>query len=159
MTLFVDLLLAFALQGGGTTLPTGEAPTLDKRIVVAASEAGVAVAAYVAIGNRGADDRLIGVACACAERSEIHRIIREGGEVSMVTDSSVPVPAGSVVEIRPGSELHLMLSGMRAPLAPGATVELELRFERAGTISATFLAVEDSRAAWNAAGVGADHQP
>ena len=146
------LLFALALLGSSTETPPCEALILDNRIVLAAPEAGVDVAAYVAIDNRGADDRLVGIACPCAESAEIHRIVRAGGEVSMVTDSSVPVPAGSVVEIRPGSPLHFMLIGMRAPLAAGATVELELRFERAGTVRGAFLAVENSRAAWQEAG-------
>ena len=159
MALVVDLLLALALQTASMTLPAGDAPTLERRIVVAAPEAGADVAAYAVIANPGADDRLIGILCACAERAEIHRITREGGAVSMVTDAFLPVPAGSVVEVRPGSDLHFMLSGMHAPLAAGSTIEIELRFERAGTMRAAFVAVEDSRAAWNAAGARAASEP
>lgn len=120
--------------------------TLDNRIVRAAPAGGDA-AAYVAIANAGEADRLVGVACDCAERVEIHRVTRSEGNVSMTAEPGLAVPGGGV-EIRPGSPLHLMLMNLRAPLAAGQSVPLTLRFERAGAVTAAFTATENTAAAW-----------
>ncbi len=64
----------------------------------------------------------------------------------METAESLDAP----VEIRPGSDLHLMLMSLHAPLAAGATVELVLRFEKAGEVAVQFAVVDDTRAAWAA---------
>lgn len=128
---------------------SAQAVTLENRIVRAAP-AGEDAAGYVAIANPGPADRLVGVSCDCADAVEIHRMVRDGGRVSMEKAASLPVPAGGV-EIRPGSDLHLMLLRLRAPLADGQSVPLTLRFERAGTVVAAFVAVQDTAAAWRAA--------
>jgi periplasmic copper chaperone A len=41
------------------------------------------------------------------------------------------IPAGEEVELRPGGS-HIMISGLKGALAPGATLPLRLRFERGG---------------------------
>lgn len=123
--------------------------TLDNGIVRAAP-AGEDAAAYVAIGNGGAVDRLVEVTCACAERVEIHRVTRNGGNVTMAREPALVVPAGGV-EVRPGSPLHLMLLNLRAPIAAGHHVPLTLRFERAGAMTAHFAVTENTASAWQAA--------
>jgi len=122
--------------------------TLDNRIVRAAPAGGDA-AAYVAIANAGEADRLVGVSCDCAERVEIHRVARTDGNVSMNAELALAVPGGGV-EIRPGSPLHLMLMNLRTPIAAGTTVPLTLRFEQAGTMTASFTATENTATAWQA---------
>ena len=125
--------------------------TLESRIVRAAPAAGDDVAGYVRIANAGEADRLLGVSCACAEKVEVHRVDRSGPAPDMVTMPGIDVPAHGALEIRPGSALHLMLMGVKAPIPAGSSVELTFRFEKAGTIKADFAAVEDTRAAWDAA--------
>ncbi|MGQ0589428.1 MAG: copper chaperone PCu(A)C [Sphingosinicella sp.] len=132
-----SMLVALAMQG----------LALENRIVRAAPAGGDA-AGYVAILNAGPGDSLIGAECGCAERVEIHRIVRENGEVSMESAPNLAVPAGGAVEIRPGSDLHLMLINLREPLAEGQIVPMTLRFERGGAVAANFTAVADTRAAW-----------
>lgn len=132
-----SMLVALAMQG----------LALENRIVRAAPAGGDA-AGYVAIINAGPGDSLVGAECACAERVEIHRIERENGEVSMEAAPSLAVPAGGSVEIRPGSDLHLMLINLREPLAEGQIVPMTLRFERGGAVAGDFVAVADTRAAW-----------
>jgi copper(I)-binding protein len=134
-----SILLTLAAQGVTLTRP-----------IVRAAPAGEDAAAYVAIANHGAADRLVEVGCGCAESVEIHRVVRSATQVSMTRAPSLAVPAGGV-EVRPGSDLHLMLIGLRAPLAEGARVPLTLRFERAGALTAAFAAVGDTGAAWSAA--------
>ena len=144
------LSLGLAVQAAIPAGPASAGPiSLENRFVRSVPEAGADAAAYVAIGNDGDDDRLVAVSCACAERVEIHRIIRSGDDVSMDTEADLAVPRRSVVEVRPGSDLHLMLIATRAPLAAGEAVEMLLRFERAGELVAPFIAVDDTRAAWS----------
>lgn len=124
--------------------------TLEKAIVRAVPGAGDDAAAYVRIVNTGEADRLVAVSCACVERVEIHKVDRSGERPTMVALPALDVPANGMVEIRPGSPLHLMLMGVKAPIPAGSSIELSLRFEKAGTITTRFAAVEDTRAAWEA---------
>ena len=124
--------------------------TLDTRIVRAAPAAGDDVAGYVRIANSGEADRLVEVSCACAARVEVHRVDRSGPSPTMVTMPGIDVPARGALEIRPGSPLHLMLIGVKAPIPAGSSVTLRFRFEKAGEIVADFAVVEDTRAAWEA---------
>lgn len=89
-------------------------PVLTRPIVVAAP-AGADSATYVAIAAR-TDDRLVAVRCSGAEKVEIHRILRAEGKVSMRTEEALET---APLEIRPGSDLHLMLMGSntRCPTA------------------------------------------
>jgi copper(I)-binding protein len=121
---------------------------LESPIVVAGPSTGDDVAGYVRIANPGPADRLIAVECVCAERVEIHQVTRANGKVSMDALPALDLPAGSTVEIRPGSPLHLMLMGLKAPLPTGSKVVLTLHFERADKVTREFAVVADSRAAW-----------
>ena len=49
--------------------------------------------------------------------------------------SRIPVGPSARVQLRPGG-FHLMLTGLKGALAPGQTVTLTLRFERAGSVTA-----------------------
>ena len=122
--------------------------TLSTPIVAAAPEIGADSAGYVRIANHGAADRLVAAECACAGRIEIHFVNRSGAKVSMDTLAALDLPAGGIVEIRPGSPLHLMLMDLKTPLLDGASVEMTLRFERTGTKTVRFAVVADTKAAW-----------
>lgn len=124
--------------------------TLEKAIVRAVPAAGDDAAAYVRIVNPGEADRLVALSCTCAERVEIHKVDRSGERPTMVALPGLEVPAGDAVEIRPGSPLHLMLMGVKTPIPAGSSIALTLHFEKAGKVTATFAAVEDTRAAWDA---------
>lgn len=132
-----------------TALALSSGPVLTRPIVVAAP-AGADSAGYVAIATPTAD-RLIAVRCSCAETVEIHRIIRAEGKVSMRTEASLEVATSAPLEIKPGSELHLMLMGLKAELRDGAMQEMTLVFEKAGALTLSFRVAKDSRAAWGAA--------
>jgi copper(I)-binding protein len=119
--------------------------------IVAAAPAGENAAAYLAMANLvDREDRLIEFSCDCAERVEIHRVTRGAGGPGMAVLPALPIPPGGAAEVRPGSELHLMLIGLRAPLRAGQSVDVNLRFERAGPMSAPFTVVDDTSAAWTA---------
>ncbi|HEY5710916.1 MAG TPA: copper chaperone PCu(A)C [Allosphingosinicella sp.] len=119
--------------------------------IVAAAPAGQNAGAYLAIANIGdREDRLIETSCECAERVEIHRVRRGAGGAGMTVEPALAIAPAGLAEVRPGSEVHLMLIGLRAPLAAGQSVDVNLRFERAGPMNAPFTVVADSGAGWAA---------
>ena len=120
---------------------------ISRRLVANPGEPGD-VAAYLRIDNSGATDALIGASCPCAERVELHRIDRSGERPDMVSDTRWEAGSEGRLDVRPGSDLHLMLIGFDPARAEAETVTLLLRFERAGEVAATFVLVPDSRSAW-----------
>lgn len=91
-------------------------------------------AAYLVIENRGmADDALVGATVDGAEITELHEMVHEGHAMAMRQRSEISVPAGGVVELKPGG-LHLMLIGLQRPLAVGETRKVLLRFRTAGEV-------------------------
>lgn len=135
----------------------GEAPAsagpldLSRRVVRHVEETGQDVAAYVRIRNTDpVTDELMAVACACAQRVELHRIDRSGAQPNMVTDAAWSVPARGELAVRPGSPLHFMLIGYDPSVAREGKVRLTLTFREAGTVEADFALTDDSAAAWSA---------
>ena len=49
-------------------------------------------------------------------------------------EGGIAVPAEGMAELKPGG-LHVMLLGLAAPLAEGATIPVTLTFEKAGAIT------------------------
>ena len=87
-------------------------------------------AAYFTIVNSGGDDRLVGVSSTAAEAS-LHSTTMDQGVMRMRPVEALDVPANSTVKLEPGA-MHVMLMDLRGPLEAGATVPLQLRFERSG---------------------------
>lgn len=80
-------------------------------------------------------DRLLGAACNCAARVELHEMSTVGGIMRMR-------PAAAGLEIPPAGTLrlasqgaHLMLIGLKQPLHPGQPVPVTLEFEHAGKVT------------------------
>jgi copper(I)-binding protein len=115
--------------------------------------------AYMTITNKGAEpDRLIGVSSRAASQTEVHQMAMDKGVMSMR-----PVPGG--LEIKPGETVvlnpesfHLMLMGLKQPLAQGERVKATLDFAKAGKLDLEF-AVESMGAQGpsGAAPAGMDH--
>jgi copper(I)-binding protein len=93
-------------------------------------------AAYLAIVNHGGQaDRLVGAAGDVAAMVELHTsAVDAQGIATMRPVDGVDVPAGGEAKLEPGGT-HVMLMDLRRPLAEGASFPLELRFERAGTVT------------------------
>ncbi|GAA0869013.1 hypothetical protein GCM10009116_08490 [Brevundimonas basaltis] len=107
------------------------------------------VAGYLRVRNGSpVADRLVGVACTCADRVELHRIQREGPNPGMAKDEAWLVPGAGQLDVRPGSDLHFMLINYDPARASDGTVRLRLEFAEAGAVEADFILVDDSRAAW-----------
>lgn len=145
MTRFALVLALLAAPAGARQEPIA----LDSAIVGVASEPGEHVGGYLRIRNTGETaDKLIALSCTCSRQVEIHSTAHPG---RMETLAALEIPAGGTVEIRPGSQMHLMLEAV-GPIAAGSEVELALHFERAGTLVQRFAVVADPHAAWRVAG-------
>jgi copper(I)-binding protein len=103
-------------------------------------------AAYLSITNKGsAPDRLLGGETPAARTVQVHEMSMANGVMHMgeVKGGAVIAP-GATLKLQPGG-WHLMLIGLKAPLAAGAKVPVTLRFEKAGLVKLT-LPVKDAPA-------------
>jgi copper(I)-binding protein len=92
-------------------------------------------AAYLVVRNAGSSaDRLVAATSEVAERAELHNHTIDAQGVAMMRPvEAIEVPAGGQAELKPGG-FHLMLLGLHAPLAAGASFPLRLRFAEAGEV-------------------------
>ena len=78
--------------------PSEKRPTstiaIDHMLIPAVAEAGGPVAAYAGFDNEGGADRLLGIECSCATSVELHRVVRDGDQVSMTNTFPLALPAG-----------------------------------------------------------------
>jgi len=89
---------------------------------------------FLTITNKGQADRLVSASSTVAPTVQLHTMSMDGGVMRMrELPDGIPVPAQSVVELKPGG-MHIMFIGLKAPLKPGQSVALTLRFEKAGVV-------------------------
>lgn len=87
------------------------------------------------VGHPDVGDALVAAESAVAASVEIHQTMTDASGVSaMHPVDRIEIPAGATVVLEPGG-YHLMLMGVTGALEPGATVELILTFETAGTVT------------------------
>lgn len=80
------------------------------------------------------NDRLVSVSTPLAAEGQIHEMTTEGGIMRMgELPDGLALPAGEAVSLRPGAE-HIMLIGLKQPLAEGEQVSLTLTFEKAAPL-------------------------
>jgi copper(I)-binding protein len=87
-------------------------------------------AAYLTLTNHGPADRLLGAASPAAQELQLHTVATDGPTQRMLPLQELALPPGGTVRFEPGG-LHLMLLDIAAPLVPGATIVIELRFAAA----------------------------
>ena len=95
--------------------------------------------AYMTITNKGSvADRLMGGSTAVAGRFEVHNMVTEDGVAKMrPVTGGLEIKPGSTVTLEPGG-LHVMLIGLKEPIAQGGRVPGILIFERAGKVDVEF---------------------
>jgi len=82
-------------------------------------------------------DRLVSVSSADANLVQIHESRIESGMMMMrELREGLPLPAGETVALAPGGS-HLMLLGVKEPLAAGDTVALTLTFATSAPVEVT----------------------
>lgn len=113
-------------------------------------------AAYMTLSNAGATvDRLVAVRSEVAGRAGLHTHLMDGGVMRMRQVEAVAVAPGEPAVLEPGG-LHVMLFGLKAPLAVGDSFPLVLVFENAGEVRID-VAVEAFGPAAGARGVHGGH--
>lgn len=90
---------------------------------------------FMTIANTSSvDDRLVAASSAVAGVMQIHEMAMADGMMKMrELPDGLPIPAGQTVTLKPGG-YHVMFMDLKEPLVEGATVEVTLTFEKAGTV-------------------------
>lgn len=92
-------------------------------------------AVYLTVTNSGtAPDTIVGVEVSGALVAMIHEQVAVGDRVEMRHVGPLPVPAGNTVVLAPGG-FHVMIEGMARPPVAGDTLDLTVRFARAGALA------------------------
>ncbi len=90
---------------------------------------------YLTIENQGANaDRLLAISSPAAQNVTLHRMAMNGQVMAMREMENLPLPPKTVVPLTKGSNLHLMMTGLKRPLKPNETFPLTLIFESAGKL-------------------------
>ena len=74
------------------------------------------------------DSRLVGVRSPAADMVQIHEMAMEGDVMKMREVPGIDLPAGKMVELKPGG-YHVMMMGLKQAIKPGDSVPLTLVFE------------------------------
>lgn len=92
-------------------------------------------AAYMVLTNNGsAPDRLLSASAEVADAVELHTHLMEDGVMRMRQVQAIEVAPGAPSVLEPGG-LHVMLIGLKQPLAAGETFPMTLTFEQAGEVT------------------------
>jgi copper(I)-binding protein len=97
-------------------------------------------AAYLqSLENTGtAPDRLVRASTPAAARVELHTMsVDAQGVMRMREIDGIALAPNAKVQMQPGSGMHMMLVGLKAPLKEGTSFPMTLQFERAGTVEVT----------------------
>lgn len=125
MFVLTGTLLLSACRAGGVT--SGKLEARDYWTRTAAK--GDNGAAYMMISNGLAEDQeLIGVSSDVADAVEVHLSKVENGVMQMTQQESVLIPAGALVEFKPGG-LHVMFIRLKQDLKVGDEITLTLHFK------------------------------
>jgi copper(I)-binding protein len=132
--LFLPILMALALPAFAQ--PDGPIHVADaKSRPTAPGGTGVV---YMVVMNHGAtDDSVTGLSTPVADKAEMHRTVKgDGGIMRMEPVETLPLKANDAVTFGPGG-LHVMLMGLKKPLAVGESFPLTLTFAHAAPVTVT----------------------
>jgi copper(I)-binding protein len=136
------LAAVLALSGGGAAAETYTVGSIEIGNPWArATPKGASVGgAYMTITNKGtAADRLIGVSSPVAKQTEVHQMAMDKGVMSMrPVQGGLEIKPGQTVVLSPES-FHLMLMGLKQPLAQGERVKATLEFAKAGKLDLEYV--------------------
>ena len=88
---------------------------------------------FMIVNETETPDRLISAATPAARKAEIHNHLMQDGIMKMRKVDDLEIDAGGRVMFKPGG-YHVMLFGLTEPLKEGGSIELELTFEKAGSM-------------------------
>lgn len=94
-------------------------------------------AVYLQLENGSRRDALLNAASDAAAQVQLHRTeIDSDGKARMQAQDRIELAPQETLVFEPGG-YHIMLMGLARPLIPGDSIELTLRFEKAGEIHVT----------------------
>jgi periplasmic copper chaperone A len=94
-------------------------------------------AAYFTITNNGSTaDRLTALETHVAAAAALHKTVAEGQVMKMEMLEALDIPQQSTITLKPGG-MHVMLTGLKAPLKAGESFKLDLTFDKAGLVEVT----------------------
>jgi copper(I)-binding protein len=130
------LVAALAIPSTFVTASAARADGVTADHAWARASAGAAStgAAYVTITGGAEADVLVSVTTPVATTAEVHETLIENGVTKMRPAASLPIPAGKVVTFKPGG-YHVMLTGLKQPLAAGQSFPLTLTFAHAPPVT------------------------
>lgn len=91
-------------------------------------------AAYVTLMGGEAPDQLVGASTPAAANAEVHESFTDNGVMKMRAAPLVPIPPGKTVTFAPGG-YHVMLTGLKRPLAGGQSFPLTLTFAHCAPVT------------------------
>ncbi|MEW5915208.1 MAG: copper chaperone PCu(A)C, partial [Gemmatimonadota bacterium] len=125
---------AHAAHGGGSL--GGRASLAIAPLVIAVAADGRGGAMYLNVLNGStAPDTLRSVSIIGGAMATLHATTTTSGSASMQSISFVEVPAGGMLEMRPGG-IHVMLEGAPETMRAGSAAAVELHFARRGRVTA-----------------------
>jgi periplasmic copper chaperone A len=74
--------------------------------------------------------KLVGASTPAAGVVQVHQMAMQGDVMKMSPVAYLDLPAGQVVELKPGS-YHVMLMDLKKPLVPDTDIEMTLNFQDA----------------------------
>ena len=123
---------AFALTACAAMFLTSCAPdpvlrVVDARVRLAATPKNPAVGYFTVVGGPKAD-RLLDVSSPVVIRTEIHESMTSGNMMSMKPiEGGIEIPAGGVVEFKPGGK-HAMMFNVNPGILPPRTLPMNFTF-------------------------------
>lgn len=124
-----SFILVMALACGVARAQSAPAVEVSQAWVRATGPGQMATGGFMRITARSAL-RLISISTPAAGVAEIHEMKMEGDIMKMRAVTSLELPAGTTVELKPGG-YHLMLMDLKQTFAKGGTVPMTLRFRDA----------------------------
>ena len=128
---FAACCLAIALCAAA---PVPDLPQVSSTWARATAPGQTAGAIYLTLTGRHAD-RLVGASSPDADAVTLHRSTEAGGMAGMEPVDGLDLATGQPVTLAPHG-LHLMMTGLKHPLAAGSYITVALTFKQSG--SATY---------------------
>jgi copper(I)-binding protein len=114
--------------------------------------------AYMTITNKGTEsDRLVGISTPVAGQAQVHQMTTDNGVMKMrPVQGGLEIKPGQTVVFNPDS-FHLMLMGLKQPMAQGQHVKATLDFAKAGKLDVEFVVESMGAQGPSAAAPAMDH--
>lgn len=129
IALTIGAVIAFSMTVRAGSLQVGHAYA---PVSIGAGKTGAVY--FVIVNETETPDRLISAKTPAARKAEVHNHLMQDGIMKMRKVDGLEIAPDHRVMFKPGG-YHLMLFGLNEPLKEGASIEVELKFEKAGAMT------------------------